>query len=634
MSEEKTILATRRPKKKKPDYFDKEIGSAKQKEIAEKIAKIYEDSDGKIPDMKEIKQRRKNPLLRFSIFLLVLTSIMAFFAWTGFFYFPQGEKFSEEKISLLVEGSSETELGGDGTYDIIVKNELDVPLKNLVLNVNYPDGFVFVSSSVPAQNLGNTEWTLPDIGPFDALKLNITGKTFGSLNQQGSWRVFLNYQPGNLNSQMQKITTFNTNLSLSPFTLICKAPEKAAYGTDVELSYVLENKNDYLPEKMYLVLKIPENFSIVSSSFPLDKENRFVIVPTSTAYFPKTFKIIGRFNGEVETEEQIQSYLELPILAARQTYQIGKTENKISLSRTSYLMTLAINGSINDLNAKPGDPLNITVNFKNVGKASLKNASISLKLDAPALKKQSIMDWPEITDPLDGDIIGKQINDNLRNGTITWNKSKLKELSEIKTNQEVTIDLKLPIKDGGKIELSDLKEYLISAMAEITFTEENNSKTISGNPIKITLNSDFSFEKRVLVGENGSGKDQRDFTWILHNNFHPLKNIELTAEVYGDVTFVSSSLPAGNLTFNPKEKIITWNIAEMPESVDVLALPFSLIVNKKNLSQQVLLSKVKIRAEDSITGQTINFMGAETLLFEESSDSGETVGQFFEDLQN
>ncbi|HRY36593.1 MAG TPA: hypothetical protein P5230_01775 [Candidatus Magasanikbacteria bacterium] len=624
MPEEKNILAARRPKKRRTDYFDKEIGEAKQKEIADKIAKIYEDPDGKIPDMKEIKQRRKSPLLRFSVFLLVLTSIMAFFAWTGLFYFPKGEKFSEEKISLIIEGPSETELGGSGIYKIIVKNELDVPLKNLILNANYPDGFVFVSSTILAQNLGNTEWTLPDIGPFDVLELSIAGKTFGSLNQQGSWRIFLNYQPGNLNSQMQKITTFNTNLSLSPFILTSKAPEKAAYGTDVELSYTLENKNDYLPEKMYLTLKIPDNFSIISSSPSLDKDNRFVITPTSTSYFPKTFKIIGRFNGEIETEEQIQSLLELPVLAARQTYQIGKTENKIALSRTAYLMTLAINGSINDLSAKPGDPLNITVNFKNVGKASLKNASLFLKLDSPAIKKQSIMDWPEISDPLDGDIVGKQINDNLRNGTITWNKNKLKDLTEIKPNQEINVDIKLPIKDGSKIELSDLKEYMISVATEITFTDENKTqKTISGNPIQITLNSDFSFEKRVLVGENGSGKDQRNFTWILHNTFHPLKNIELSAEAYGDITFVSSSLPAGILNYNPKDKVIVWTIAEMPESVDILALPFSLIVNKKNPSQQVLLSKVKIKAEDVVTGQPITFMGGETLLFEENDGTQE-----------
>ena len=41
MPEKKNILAVSRPRRKKPDYFDKEIGSDKQKEIADKIAKIF-----------------------------------------------------------------------------------------------------------------------------------------------------------------------------------------------------------------------------------------------------------------------------------------------------------------------------------------------------------------------------------------------------------------------------------------------------------------------------------------------------------------------------------------------------------------------------------------------------------------
>lgn len=624
MPEKKNILAASRPRRKKPDYFDKEIGSDKQKEIADKIAKIYTDQDGKIPEMHKIKLKNKNPLLRFAVFLLFLTSLMAFFSWAGFLYFPQGEKFSEEKISLIIDGPSQVQLGGTSTYKIIIKNNLNVPLEKMTLNTNYPDGFVFLQSDKPAQNLGNTEWSLPDLDGLSETSLTITGKTYGSLEQQGSWRVFLSYQPSSLNSQMQKIATLNTQVSLTPFVLTAKTPEKVAYGTETEIIYTLENKNGYLPEKMYLSLKMPEKFSITSSSPALDKENRWIITPSSTDYFPKNFKVSGRFTGELETVETIQAFLELPILAARQTYTIGQIDNKISLSRTAYLMAMAVNGSISDLSVKPGDPLNITFNFKNAGKESLKNAIIKMRFDAPSYNKSSILDWSELSDILDGTIVGKQVSDTIRNGTITWDKNKLKDLAEIKTNQEVNIDLRLPIKDSGKISLSELKEYEISILAEISFVDENkNQKTIAGSPIKLTLNSDFSFEKRVVVAQNNNGKDQRDFTWILKNTFHPLKNIELSAEIYGDVTLTTSTIPAGKITYDSTEKIITWTIDEMPENLDILALPFTLTVNKKNPTQQVLLSKIKIKAEDTVTSQLITFMGSETLLFEEKIEEEE-----------
>ncbi len=634
MLEKKNILSTKRPRKQKRDFFDKELGENKQKEIADKIALIYEDQNGKMPDMKKIKLRRRNPLLHFILFLLFITSIMAVSAWAGFFYFPQGEKFSEEKINLTIEGPQELELGGTSTYKILITNDLSYPLNNVTLNINYPEGFIFKESDILADNLGNTEWSLSDIPALSSAEINISGQNFGSLQQQGSWRVFLNYKPGNLNSQMQKIATLNTKVSLSPFTLSSKIPERAAYGSDFEINYKLENKNNFVPEKMYLALKVPDNFFIVSATPALDTENRWVITPTSSDYFPKNFKLIGRFNGELETTHKLLASLDLPILAARQIYQIGKIENEIALSRTAYLMNLAINGTMSDFGLKPGDPLNITLSFKNAGKTSLKNASLALKLDAPALQKVSILDWPEITDTFDGDIIGKQINDNLRNGTVTWNKSKIKELTEIKPNQEINVDLKLPIKDSSKIKLASLKESIISAVAEITFTDDaKENKIVISNPVKITINSDFTFEKKVNVDKTADNKDKRDLTWILRNNFHPLKNIELTAEIYGDVDFVSTTLPTGVLTFEQKEKVITWKIENMPGDINTLIFPFSLIINKKNPSQQVLVSKIKISAEDTVTKQTMTFMGTETLLFEESADSGETVTQFFEDIQ-
>ncbi len=627
MLEKKTILTTRRPKikrKKMDEFLEKKFDSAKQKEIAEKIAEIYEDQDGIVPDMKNIKLHKKNNFLRFTFFLIFITAIMAVSAWAGFLYIPKNTKFSEEKIVLKIEGPTETQLGGTSTYKIIVENNLGVSLKNVTLNTNYPDGFIFLESDLKADNLGNTEWSLKDISASSTGEISITGQNFGSLNQQGSWRVFLNYKPENLSSQMQKITTLNTVVSLSPFVLNVLAPEKAAYGSDFEINYTLENKNDFIPEKMYVSLKLPEKFSITSSSPLLDQENRWVVSPTNTQYFPKNFKIIGRFNGELETTEKIEATLDLPVLAARQIYQIGQANTEIAISRTAFLMNLAINGSMNNFSAKPGDPLNITINFKNAGKTSLKNASIVLKLDAPSLKKVSVLDWMDINDMLDGTIIGKQISDTIRNGTITWNKNQLKDLTEIKPNQEISIDLRLPIKGAEKMDLSALKEHIINAVAEITFTQEDKTqKTVIANPISITMNSDFSFEKRVLSAVESNGKDRRDFTWILRNTLHPIKNIELIAEVYGDVTFVSTTLPAGNLNYASKEKIITWSIEEMPESLDILALPFSLIVNKTNPTQQVLLSKIKIKATDKITEQEINLLGEQTLLFEEKIEEEE-----------
>jgi leucyl/phenylalanyl-tRNA--protein transferase len=53
----------------------------------------------------------------------------------------------------------------------------------------------------------------------------------------------------------------------------------------------------------------------------------------------------------------------------------------------------------------------------------------------------------------------------------------------------------------------------------------------------------------------------------------------------------------------------SWIIPEMPESVDVLALPFSISIPVKNPSQTNLLSEVTIEADDAVTGQHLTLKG-------------------------
>ena len=52
----------------------------------------------------------------------------------------------------------------------------------------------------------------------------------------------------------------------------------------------------------------------------------------------------------------------------------------------------------------------------------------------------------------------------------------------------------------------------------------------------------------------------------------------------------------------------------MPESVDVLSLPFTVTINKNNPTQNTLVSKVHVQAEDTVTGEKLDFLGDEISL--------------------
>ena len=96
-----------------------------------------------------------------------------------------------------------------------------------------------------------------------------------------------------------------------------------------------------------------------------------------------------------------------------------------------------------------------------------------------------------------------------------------------------------------------------------------------------------------------------------------MKNLILSADVYGDVKVeLPSPTPAGEVRFDTATKKITWTIPEMPEGVDVLALPIAIALNKLNPTQKLLVSKTHVQAEDTVTGEKLDFMGEEVGLNE------------------
>lgn len=621
----KSLTAMDKPKKKvvrRRAPVKKEVMPTKR-EIDRQLESIYEDSNGKIPNMREIQKVKKgSPVLGFFFTILVVGALVAGLAWAGFFLLPGADKFSESNIDLEIVGPQFTALGATTTYTINYKNNEKTALTNAVLSVNYPEGFVFTASSVSSSNVGHTEWLLENINPDGAGSIAISGRAYGSLDQKFSWRVFLNYQPANFNSEMKKVATLETQIDRSPLTISISAPDKITTGQETIITFKVSSDGGWPVNKLELEPVWPENFYLVSST-PKIQNNKWlinIITPTSSPTYSNTptefvFTAQGKFSESAEGLTPIKARLFLPLNDKQKRYQVAESEIKTELAKNILSFNLAINGSLKDLSSQPGDILNITLSFKNNNQTDVSKGALKLILDAPSLKKISLLNWKDITDKYDGTLTGQQSSDTMRRGTIIWTSANIPELAKIKAGQEITVDVRLPLKTGQDLSLPDLKEYKISAMAEASFTDSAKAgQTVSGNPIVITVNSDLKFERRDEVSAKAGGAEEHDIKWVLTNGFHPLKNLVLSADLYGDITMETSTAPAGTIDYDKDTKHFIWIVPDMPESVDVLALPFTVTLNKKNPTQNTLVSKVHVQAEDTITGQKLDFMGDEISL--------------------
>ena len=582
------------------------------KEMDSQLSSIYRDDHGHLPDMGKIKIQKKHSTLKTFFGIIVLGGLLAAAAWAGFFLLPTANKTSDNQIKLNIDGPQNVSLGSNNTYKISFENLQNVKLKNASLTIYYPEGFSFTDSSVPSKNSGHTEWDLGVIGARKKGELVISGKSYGALNKEASWRILLNYQPENFNSILQKIITFTTSINQSPVNISISGPNKAAAGTEVEYTFKVKTDTDFNATSMELSPIWPPTFHLTSTT-PAIKKTTWVISGTTPEM---VFKARGQFSDAEDKPSEIKATLYLTQQNPDQKFEIATSNLNTEIVKNALSLNLAINGSLNNFSSKPGEMLNINLKTKNSSAMILNKATVKLTLDAPSLEKQSMLNWAEMKDDHDGTVKGEQINNDVRRGVITWDSKKIASLSELKPGDEVSIDVSMPIKTLTDFDLSAAKEFKINATAEISFMDINGkTQIVASNPIVITINSDLAFETRDTISTTADGKELHEITWKLTNNAHPLKNISVSADFYGDTTWNEpTGIPAGEVKFDPKTKTATWTVAQMPASLDLLALPLNITLNKKNPTQNTLMSKVKISAEDIVTGETIKLIGDEILL--------------------
>ncbi|MFH1789954.1 MAG: hypothetical protein ABH832_02710 [bacterium] len=595
-----------------PDPY--ELGTEKEEEISKKLNDIYQDRNGQMPNMRRIKVRKSHPIIKFFLYFIVIGSFMCAITWIGLFVFPQSN-FSDDKISLEITGEQEISLAQTAIYTISIDNYQNKTIKDAILSVQSPNGFVFTGSDPTATNKGNTEWRIGDIKPYERKEIKIQGITYGNAKEEESWRASLTYSQEKYQFTGQKTTNLPIKLKKMPFVLSILSPDKAVVGSEITYSYKLENLDSQQIGNLNLQTSWSTNFSIATSSPSLDKNNAWII-DTNTTTNNWTLKVQGRYISTTEKFASASGIISIPINQTGQNYKLVEQTAQTMLEYNNLNLSLAINGKLNNFSSQPNDTLNMTIYLKNSSMEDLGDVNVKLIIDAPSALNRSLMDWGNIVDELDGAIRGLQLSNEVRRGQISWNQKMDPSLKDMSPGDDISMNVSLPIRGIDKFPLDTLNTYLINVSAQADYeTDGKERKALTGNAINITVNSDFAIEVRDKESTSDDGKQKHEIKWILTNNFHELKNISLTADIYGKAVLeAGTQAPAGEFIYDETTKEMSWKIDSMPLAVDVLALPFTIILDETNPSQNVLVSAVKVEATDVVTGEIIQLNGEEIKL--------------------
>lgn len=517
--------------------------------------------------------------------LLVLVGLAAL-VWAAWQLLSPRFAYSDQ-LSLAIEGPDSISPGDSATFTVRYRNPGSAPIANATLGFHYPKGFVFTSStpSVLGERPSVALGTIPAQSSGAVL---ISGRLLTDFNTTSTLTAVLSYKPSNFNSVFEKVATFETVANVSAADIEWTGPTAITSNSNTALSFTVK-PNRTLEGPVTIVVDAGTGFSHQASEPKPDSADvlRWALPELKG---PATFTINGSFS-----EGNPSPRVVIKVLGKSFTY--ASTEIPLELGAPGAQVSVTAASSNTQAKIKPGETLPVRLTFKENAdvEAGKSITSVVLYVDAPSYQNKSILDWNKLTDKYNGEVKGEQINEAVRRAIITWDSDKI--------NAERAFEIAVPVKDGsgGSASLVNFATSTITVWGEV---RHDNEVLATSNKVIITVVSDVSLNASAT--DNG---DRRDFVFLLTNSFHDLKNVKITADIYGDVTLDDNTwaVPAGKVDFNPTTKRLIWTIADMPSSLDSLDLQFGVKVKKANSTQTEYTSPISVTATDAETGDAISF---------------------------
>jgi hypothetical protein len=603
-----------------------------KKVIDYELRKIYQDDKGKLPKMTDLEFKKRNPALKFILFVIISLTIIFSVAFLGFLVFQPKPKFTSEKVSLEIKAPFTATSGEDIFYKITINNAEDINLTKSLLTVYFPAGFIFDNANPSPMAPDQTEqpplatsniktWQINDIFINQSRTIEIQGKFIANLNSKQTVSATLSYTPANFSSEFQKNVSFDTDVTDSLLGLNIEAPNQIADQDNLGINLKINNNSDkFALQNIKIELAFPPEFVLASSQiFETDKDNLIVeekkkedeIITSKTWQIDnlapqaeKQIKIKGSFNAK----ESLTAAMDIKAeLKGPNDRYFTQREEKIIIEviKGELLTNLIIQGSDKNQPVNFGDTLNYLIRIQNKSKNLLGDIKIRAVLDS------KFLDWSSLVDK----------NNGLREeNQILWTKDQINKLANLLPEEELAIPIQINLINYKKSINYKTEDFKIQSFYEAQINKlENNPAEIvlSSNTIINEINTDLALSATArYYGDNntaiGSGplppvvnqKTNYKLLFKLSNSLHEITNIEVKAKLPDYVSYNDqNNTSTGNVFKNDRNEII-WQISRIPTSVNLATAEVGISITPTEQDVHkilTLVSGITLTAKDAQT---------------------------------
>jgi len=567
-----------------------------EQEIDSNLSEIYSDSKGRKVDVSRVEERRRWPfLLRFVIKVIILGLFLigAYFAYNNWF----SSSNDVSGLILTITAPEKVQAGEEISYLIEYRNPTKYPLSHLRLELQYPSGFIFSSSSQEPDS-GSYGWDLDDLAPGADAYLTVTGRLIAPPDSVQALFVNLSYIPGSFSSQYRKEASVTSLVNGPGFRADLNYSQTAFIGQENEMTLILsEIGENYLGDfNISFALPAEANAFVSDQALTASSSTTTVrILKSGGASWQVSGLVAGQTRLEIPLIYKINQRSDNPEIKVRlekkledgQSYVFWEKAIRPELVDSDLNLTMLLNDSKNDGAINFGQNLSYSVTYDNRGANTYKDVVIMAVLSG------DFLDFNQLSDTNNG---------QTRAGTIIWTKKEIPALEEIKPGASGEIKFSIGLKSWREGDLDKSLEVLAYSQYGMNNTpakgEANKSNTVTSR-----LNSDLELKEQIRYFNDdnlpvGSGplpprvgeKTSFKVYWTVTNNLHELSE---TRAVFSLPSYVNwegnQATNVGSVYYDETTRQVIWEIGRLPVSVYRVDSEFSISLIPSDTDRNKLL---------------------------------------------
>lgn len=628
------MIAEKKPKEKDPVFMQRRVPSAKEvkafeeavnrelhnEEIEDELSEIYDEGSENIRSM-HLKPRG-NSILVSVLKKLFVTAILVCSAY-GIFFYLSNRPADATALEFNIAAPQKVKAGEEFEYVLSYHNKSKLPLKQLQLELKYPDNFIFKEAGGESlQSIRNDSkniFILADLAPGQKTDIKIRGSIIDKKDAAALLSAGLSYNPGDFSSEFKKEAVSSVLIETLGFDVDFEYANAVLAGEKNGIDIYFKDVKQNFMDDFEVSFMFPENISLINdeaASSTDNKEELLIIEKSANLLWKakglvasdKTYRlpIYYQVNRKVDDNQEIIIRFNKKAGNGK-SYTFLEKNIKLNVMNSDLNLTLILNGSKNDGVANFGDTLNYSLVYANKSENQIDDVTIM------AILKSDFLDWNSVKGESKGFV---------SDGSIVWSKEQIPSLASLAPGAEGVIDFSINLNTFNENDLG--KNFTVSSVAQFSISNRPaSSKDSKSNVINTKLNSDLTLIDKVLYFDDnntpvGSGPlppkagEQTAFRvyWTLKNNLHDLSDVIISMPLPDNVDFnAKNSATAGLINFDSSTRSIVWNIADLPVSTYRADAEFDIIIRPSDNDRDrimVLSPGVSLTANDKETKATIS----------------------------